>query len=181
MFSEHATRMTRQRKAILETLRSTKSHPTADWIYEQVRHQIPDISLGTVYRNLKLLKEQGEILELNYGSTFSRYDGNAANHYHFRCEECGRVFDVDLPVSCALEHELEAKTGFEVHSHRLEFYGLCSGCRRKRESALGAAGAQAAVNQAQSQEAAQEYAHGEQAGQPSHLALENQGAHGPRH
>lgn len=123
------TRMTRQRRAILEALRGTTSHPTADWIYERVRKVIPDISLGTVYRNLKLLRDQGEILELNYGSTFSRFDGNPRNHYHFQCEKCGRVLDVEVPVNSKLESAVAAAMGVEVHSHRMEFYGLCPDCK----------------------------------------------------
>ncbi|MDI3280460.1 MAG: transcriptional repressor [Bacillota bacterium] len=121
-------RMTRQRQRILEVLRSTTSHPTADWVYEQVRREIPDISLGTVYRNLKVLKESGEIMELNYGSTFSRYDGNPVNHYHFQCEECGRIYDLDLPVQEELNRAASQSSGFHVTHHRLEFYGTCRAC-----------------------------------------------------
>ena len=73
-------RMTKQRKLILDVLRSTKSHPTADWIYEKVRQEIPNISLGTIYRNLNILRDMGEIMELDYGSKYSRFDGNAENH-----------------------------------------------------------------------------------------------------
>ncbi len=69
-------RMTKQRKIILDVLKNTTSHPTADWIYDQVREVLPNISLGTVYRNLKVLKEMGEIMELDFGSTYSRFDGN---------------------------------------------------------------------------------------------------------
>lgn len=127
---ERLTRMTKQRRAILEALRSTASHPTADWVYERVRKVIPDVSLGTVYRNLKLLKEQGEILELNYGSTFSRFDGNPRNHYHFQCEHCGRVLDVELPLNCKLENEVAAAMDVEIRSHRMEFYGLCPECKK---------------------------------------------------
>ncbi|GAV23082.1 Fur family transcriptional regulator [Carboxydothermus pertinax] len=125
------TRMTRQKKVIIDILKNTKSHPTADWIYEQARKIIPDISLGTVYRNLRLLTQMGEILELNYGSSYSRFDGNPLPHYHFVCEKCGRVFDVDLPIFSNLNQEVEAQTGFLVKNHRLEFYGTCLDCRQK--------------------------------------------------
>lgn len=121
-------RVTRQKKLILEILRSTNTHPTADWVYEQARKQLPDISLGTVYRNLSVLKGAGEIMELSYGSTFSRYDGNPHNHYHFVCEKCGRVLDVALPVRTELEEELALKEAHLVRSHRLEFYGVCRDC-----------------------------------------------------
>ncbi|MGQ9825300.1 MAG: Fur family transcriptional regulator [Desulfotomaculales bacterium] len=128
-----ATRMTRQKRLVLEILRNTDTHPTADWVYEQARKVIPDISLGTIYRNLGYLKSTGEIMELNYGSTFSRYDGNPLNHYHFVCQKCGRVFDLDLPLLAGLEEEVSRRTKMAVTSHRLEFYGYCDVCREEKE------------------------------------------------
>ncbi len=128
---EKTSRMTKQRKRILEILRNTKSHPTADWIYNQVREEMPNISLGTVYRNLGLLKEKGEILELNYGSSFSRYDGKAHNHYHFTCDRCEGVFDVDMPLQEHLAKEILLQEGHIVLDHRLEFKGICNNCREK--------------------------------------------------
>ncbi|GAV26287.1 transcriptional repressor [Carboxydothermus islandicus] len=125
------TRMTRQKKVIMDILKNTKTHPTADWVYEQARRIIPDISLGTVYRNLRQLTQSGEILELNYGSSYSRFDGNPVPHYHFVCENCGRVYDVDMPILEKIEKEVEEKTGFSVKNHRLEFYGVCGNCQQK--------------------------------------------------
>ena len=122
-------RMTKQRKKILEVLKSTNCHPTADWIYEQVKEEIPNISLGTVYRNLNVLKEMGKIMELNYGSDHSRFDGIPENHYHFRCTECGKVMDLDFDV----QEELEAKAAAEIDGtidyHRTEFFGYCDECK----------------------------------------------------
>ena len=126
-----ATRMTKQKKVILEILRETKCHPSADWVYEQARKYISDISLGTVYRNLNVLKEKGEILELNYGSTYSRFDGNPNNHYHFVCEECNNLFDVEIPVYNGLDKMVQDTMGFVVTKHRMEFYGLCNECKKK--------------------------------------------------
>ncbi|ADL08848.1 Fur family transcriptional regulator [Thermosediminibacter oceani] len=127
-------RNTRQRALILEVLRSTRVHPTADWIYEKVKKKIPNISLGTVYRNLATLKKMGEIMELNYGSKNSRYDGKPENHYHFVCLECGQTFDVeDLPVNRELDKEVADRNGWEVFYHRLEFYGLCGDCGKKED------------------------------------------------
>jgi len=122
-------RKTRQRALILKILRSTNNHPTADWIYNQVRKEIPDISLGTVYRNLRLLKEMGEIQELQWGSTYSRFDGNPREHYHFNCVNCGRVMDVDIEIQQSLEKLVEEKHGWKVTGHRLEFWGLCHDCQ----------------------------------------------------
>jgi len=121
-------RMTKQRKIILDVLRGTKEHPTADWIYEQVRQTMPRISLGTVYRNLRVLKEMQDIQELNYGSTYSLYDGNAEPHYHFVCQDCAAVLDIDLPVYTSYDQQVAELLGSQVDFHRMEFYGSCPDC-----------------------------------------------------
>ncbi|MBM3118630.1 MAG: transcriptional repressor [Chloroflexi bacterium] len=123
-------RRTKQKEAILKVLRGTRSHPTADWIYGEVKKEIPNISLGTVYRNLGLLSQSGEILELELCGTYSRFDGRRDSHYHFRCENCGRVFDVDEPVNEEIDGRIARKTGFRVKYHRLEFRGVCKECQK---------------------------------------------------
>ena len=125
------TRMTKQRKAILRILKNTTSHPTADWIYEKVRKEIPNISLGTVYRNLNVLAENGKISVLDYGSNHSRYDGKPGHHYHFRCEKCGEVYDLEMDLSVNLNNKVSTQTKFVAHSHRLEFSGICPECQQK--------------------------------------------------
>ena len=122
-------RKTRQKQAILEVLRGTTSHPTADWIYNEVRKEIPNISLGTVYRNLRILCQLGDVLELVLCGSLSRFDARNDNHYHFRCERCGQVFDVDEPVNLELDKIAARRTSFEIKYHRLEFYGLCLECQ----------------------------------------------------
>ncbi len=121
---------TKQKAAILRVLRATDSHPTADWIYGEVRREIPNISLGTIYRNLKRLKEEGKISELALAGSLSRFDGVARNHCHFRCENCGQVFDVDENVDIWMNKRVAEKTGFEVTGHVLEFRGLCRECQQ---------------------------------------------------
>ena len=123
------TKNTRQKEAILKVLRGTRSHPTADWIYHEVRKEMPNISLGTVYRNLKLLSAQHEILEVELSGTLSRYDACTDAHYHFRCEQCGSVFDVEGLVDRKLNRKVAQKTGFLVSHHCLEFHGLCTACQ----------------------------------------------------
>lgn len=125
-----ATRMTKQKRIILDILRNTRNHPSADWVYEQARKHIPDISLGTVYRNLNVLKDKGDILELNYGSTYSRFDGNPDNHYHFVCEKCNSLYDVEIPVYNGLDKMVQDTMGFSVVRHRMEFYGICIECQK---------------------------------------------------
>lgn len=122
-------RMTGQRRAILEVLQGDTSHPTADMVYERVRARLPHISLGTVYRNLKLLAEEGQILEIEMPDGPNRYDFRTEQHYHFRCERCDAVFDVNLPYQHALNDQLKTD-GFKVRGHAIYFYGRCARCRR---------------------------------------------------
>jgi len=122
-------RKSKQKEAILRLVKGMTSHPTADCVYEEVRREIPNISLGTVYRNLRLLQQEGKILELDLAGTISRFDGNVQDHYHFRCEQCGRIFDVDRPVDREIDSLVSRKMGFKVSYHRLEFRGLCKDCQ----------------------------------------------------
>ncbi|MDH4158579.1 MAG: transcriptional repressor [candidate division Zixibacteria bacterium] len=125
-------RATKQRAAILKALRNNRTHPTADQIYDVVRRQIRDISKGTVYRNLQVLREDGAILELNLNGTLNRYEEKQSRHYHFRCEKCGRVFDLDEPVNTEIDKRVSARTGLKVSFHYTEFWGLCKDCQQKQ-------------------------------------------------
>ena len=122
-------RKSKQKEAILRAVKSTISHPTADWVYEKVKEKIPHISLGTVYRDLKLLKQEGEVSEVGLTDTLSRFDGNTQNHYHFKCEQCAHIFDVDEPLDEEINERVAKKMGFKISHHRLVFYGLCQECQ----------------------------------------------------
>jgi Fur family peroxide stress response transcriptional regulator len=126
----------KEKQAIFQFLRTTDSHPTADAVYTEMRKEIPSISLGTVYRNLRLLKEEGEINELELAGRLSRFDGYTRPHYHFRCEKCNRVFDLDEDVNSSLNERIAEKTGFTVLSHILEFRGLCRDCQPQGKPAV---------------------------------------------
>jgi Fur family peroxide stress response transcriptional regulator len=128
-------RNTRQREAILRVLRSSHSHPTADAIYDEVRKTLPGISKGTVYRNLRVLQESGEISELSLGGLASRFEGRQECHYHFRCQRCGQVYDLDERVDHKLDRMIEQRTGFKVSCHHTEFRGLCRDCQLKQPGA----------------------------------------------
>lgn len=122
-------RMTRQRKIILEELRNMHSHPTADEVYETVRKRMPRISLGTVYRNLEILSQWGLAQRLDLAGNRRRFDGLTEEHYHVRCVRCGEVEDVPVEPLQTLEESARTNTDFEIIGHRLNFLGVCPGCR----------------------------------------------------
>jgi Fur family transcriptional regulator, peroxide stress response regulator len=124
-------RRTKQKEAIINVLRETTSHPDAEWVYEKVKKQIPGISLGTVYRNLRILKESGAIQEMEIAGEQAHFDGNPKPHYHFRCDVCGKILDLDEAVDKKLEKRVAQKTGFKVTHHHLEVGGVCVVCLRK--------------------------------------------------
>lgn len=126
--------MTRQRRVILEELRKFMHHPSADEIYEKVRKRIPRISLGTVYRNLEVLSELGEIKKLEFGGTIKRFDGDPEDHYHIRCNLCDRVDNAPMPHLKDLEERAGNQTDYRIIGHRLEFFGLCPECTRNMVS-----------------------------------------------
>jgi Fur family peroxide stress response transcriptional regulator len=125
------TKFSRQRESIKTYLAQTKEHPTADTIYMHIRNIYPNISLGTVYRNLNLLADQGEIMKISQCGSSDRFDGNPNPHYHFLCMKCGCVQDLEVKPE-SLEHiNLIASTGFdgEIEGHTSIFYGKCAKCK----------------------------------------------------
>ena len=139
-------RMTKQRRLILEELRSRNTHPTADLIYERVRRKMPRISLGTVYRNLEILTALGEIQTLELSGSQKRYDGIPQKHYHVRCLHCGRVDDAPIAPMQQLEDAIYEATVYTIMGHRLEFIGLCPECSKDKEKRQAA---EKAISQAQ--------------------------------
>ncbi len=121
----------KQRLITLDELKKVTSHPSADEVYRMVRKKIRNISLGTIYRNLRILGDLGLIQVLNYGNRFCRYDGNPDNHYHISCERCGRVDDIPIGIWKRLDSEVALATSYEVKTHRIEFFGLCRECKSK--------------------------------------------------
>lgn len=121
-------RHSKQRKLILEVLRKSKEHPSADWVYREVKREMPGISLGTVYRNLKLLQDIGEITEISCDGNEGRFDGNPHLHYHVTCGKCGKIKDVDNIILHDLEEKVGASTGFKITNHCVGFAGICNEC-----------------------------------------------------
>lgn len=129
-----AQRNTLQRQVVLEELKRLTSHPTAAELYEITRAHLPKISLGTVYRNLELLADNGVIQKLEIGGSEARFDGNPKRHYHVRCIHCDRVDDVhDLPEDFG-KGEVKSLRGYKILGFRLEFTGVCPECGKRPES-----------------------------------------------
>ena len=117
----------RQREAIIKVLCSTKSHPTAAWIYENVRLVLPNISLGTVYRNLALLESEGIIRKVPVGDNHEHFDGDTSGHSHFYCKECEQITDIFIDTAKTLK-QVEEETGSRVDLGTYTFVGVCKNC-----------------------------------------------------
>lgn len=126
-------KFSRQRASIQNYLMSTKEHPSADMVYEAVRQEYPNISLGTVYRNLTFLADQGEIIKLSCGGC-ERYDANTNQHYHFICNCCGKVSDLDMMPLDHIEMIAADKFGGVIEDHKAFFYGQCADCVNKNKN-----------------------------------------------
>jgi len=121
--------MTEQRKLISEVLREGPGHMDAQEIYERARKKMPSLAMGTVYRNLKIMAEAGEILRIPVEGQPDRYDANPLPHDHMRCRACGNFYDVRLP---GLPEWLEEHTGCEIDCYTLLLEGTCPDCNGKK-------------------------------------------------
>ena len=124
-----ARKHSRQREAILSKICSTTCHPTADWIYQEVKKDFPNISLGTVYRNLVLFREEGNIVSVGNVNGQERFDGNTLPHGHFVCNKCTAVIDVDLPD----DKQEMIDNPININGNKVEridfvAYGTCCAC-----------------------------------------------------
>lgn len=126
-------RNTRQRQAVVQALRETHTHPDAAWIHSQVRGELPNISLGTVYRTLDALVRDGVVMTIERAGQATRYDYKHAGHghHHVVCRSCGAIYDIDaedLPLPA-----LGLPAGFQVQDVRLEYHGVCETCASQAE------------------------------------------------
>ena len=129
-----ALKYSRQRQVIKDFLMTRKDHQTADVVYMNVRHEYPNISLGTVYRNLSLLADLGEIKRLRVGDGVDHFDADTSDHYHFICTECGSVIDLKTDGLERIAETVEAANAEfegEIIGHITYFYGMCGDCRKK--------------------------------------------------
>lgn len=118
----------KQREMIKDFLMSRKDHPTADMVYMNVRQQNPNISLGTVYRNLTLLADIGEIQRLRLGDGVDHFDADTSKHYHFICNRCGSVIDLEMDAIDSVIDVASRRFGGHITGHTTYFYGSCENC-----------------------------------------------------
>lgn len=121
----------RQREAIKEYLTSTLAHPTADTVYMHVKEEFPNISLGTVYRNLNLLADLGEAAKIITPDGGVRFDSHTHPHYHFCCKSCSKVIDMDMDTLGELNELASKNFNGYIDSHTILFYGICGDCIKK--------------------------------------------------
>lgn len=124
----------RKREAILQKIRGSHIHPTAEWVYQELKNEYPDLSLGTVYRNLTRFKEDGTIRSLGVINGQEHFDGELNAHDHFLCVECGQILDLVRPAFLeeSIEH-LEKTSNLMVRSYDLLLRGTCPACCKKQK------------------------------------------------
>jgi len=126
-----AFRITPQRLGVLKILARSEGHPSVENIYRQVKPDFPTTSLATIYKTVNLLKQIGEVVELDFSEESNRYDGNKPYpHPHLICTKCKTIVDPDVAAVTELSKELANKTGYEILNHRLDFFGICPRCQR---------------------------------------------------
>jgi Fur family peroxide stress response transcriptional regulator len=126
-------RITPQRLAILKVLAESKGHPSVESIFEQVKPTFPTTSLATIYKNVAVLKELGQVLELGFSDGSNRYDGKKPwDHPHVVCTVCKKILDPDIAALEDMTQELARVTGFSITRHRLDFFGICPDCQNKK-------------------------------------------------
>ncbi len=121
-------KFSRKRNAILNALRESKEHPTAEMLYAQLKSEFPDLSLGTVYRNLAMFKEEGVAASVGVVNGQERFDGWTDPHSHFICENCGAVSDIDCKAGQGLCEAVSESFGVRATRYELTFRGLCADC-----------------------------------------------------
>ena len=127
-------RLTPQRLAILKILAASEGHPSAESIFNQIQTEFPTTSLATVYKTIAMLKEMGEVLELDFGNHSNRYDGNKPYpHAHLICLECRAVMDADAEILDTLPQQVAARAGYRLVSHRFDIYGVCPRCQAEKQ------------------------------------------------
>lgn len=126
-------RYSRKRQAIIDCLNSTKEHPSAEWVYEQIKSRFPDLSLATVYRNLAQLKCAGLVQSVGTVQGQERFDANVLPHTHVICMHCGRIVDVmDVSIPDEFVLKVQEATSFQIFKRGVQLYGICTECQKSQ-------------------------------------------------
>jgi len=136
MKKELVYKYSKQREALFNLLCSTKTHPTAAWLYDKLRKDFPRLSQGTVYRNLNILAEQKRIKIINTGGNFAHFDADMSTHNHVICTRCGKVDDAFMQPAEKYDREAAEVSGYHIDSHRFDFFGLCPECQRSENNEI---------------------------------------------
>lgn len=123
----------RQRESIKKYLETHHTHPTAETVYLDIREEFPNISLGTVYRNLNFLAGTGDIVRISSGNGPDRYDGNTRPHCHFICNQCGKLLDMDMEPCQEIDQQANLNFPGVITGHVTHFFGLCPDCCKQRQ------------------------------------------------
>jgi len=136
VLKEKGCRLTPQRLALLKIIAKSTGHPGIEQIYEQIKADFPTTSLATVYKTINLLREVGEVLELNLANLGSRYDGNKPYpHPHVICTKCGQILDPEFAALAEIAQAMAQQTGYQITHHQLNFFGLCPRCQKAEPTA----------------------------------------------
>ena len=143
--ADRKLRSSNQRTLVHQIVELAHDHPTAQVVFERARKRMPSISLGTVYRNLQLLAEQGLLLERKVDNRPARYEANRCRHYHICCLQCGALEDLSVPYQEVLDRRVQKMVRYKLQEHRMEFYGICpqcqaDACQRTRPAAIARMG-----------------------------------------
>ena len=127
-----------QRDRIYELIQSSTGHPTAQWVYEALKKEMKSASMGNVYRNIRILIEQGRITSRDFGDGVEHYDAMTGVHYHFICEKCKSVSDFSMPVQESITRDARRFSRHSIQGHTIQFHGICETCRKRAGRKPGA-------------------------------------------
>jgi Fur family transcriptional regulator, peroxide stress response regulator len=125
-------RKSKQRERIFEIITEDRTHPTAQTVYDILRKEMPTVSLGNVYRNIRILVEERRIECRNFGNGIEHYDAILGLHYHFVCEQCKTVTDFPMSLQDDLVENAKKMTRHTIIGHAIQFFGICDKCKRKK-------------------------------------------------
>ncbi len=122
-----------QRERIFKLIEESRMHPTAQWLLIEMKKDFPMINEANLYRNIRILIEEGEIVTRDIGDGVEHYDSITTNHYHFVCKECGRILDLDIPVEEHVSSEMQQLIEHQIESHTIQFFGICEDCQENHK------------------------------------------------